>query len=50
MAPSKPTALAHQQPDQLIAGVPNELLLPGAIGFLAVVILGVFTMSRVTSR
>jgi hypothetical protein len=38
------------QQEQVIAGVPNELLLPGAIGFLAVVILGVFTISRLTSR
>ena len=35
-----------QQPDQLVAGVPNELLLPGAIVTLAVVIIGVFTVSR----
>jgi CBS domain-containing protein len=38
------------QQEQVIAGVPNELLLPGAIGFLAVVILGVFTISKITSR
>ena len=45
----KPTSQAkqkQQQPDQLVAGVPNELLLPGAIVTLAVVIIGVFTMSR----
>ncbi|KAF2758185.1 CBS-domain-containing protein [Pseudovirgaria hyperparasitica] len=36
--------------EQLIAGVPNELLLPGAIVTLAVVIVGVFTLSRSTSR
>ncbi|KAG6022154.1 hypothetical protein E4U19_005207 [Claviceps sp. Clav32 group G5] len=35
---------------QLIAGVPNDLLLPGAIVTLAVVIVGVFTISRATSR
>ena len=34
------------QRDQLVAGVPNELLLPGAIVTLAVVIIGVFTFSR----
>jgi PB1 domain len=39
-----------QQQEQLIAGVPNELLLPGAILTLAVVIIGVFTISRATSR
>ncbi|KAI1258672.1 hypothetical protein F5Y18DRAFT_412407 [Xylariaceae sp. FL1019] len=36
--------------DQVIAGVPNELLLPGAIVTLAVVIVGVFTIARATSR
>ncbi|KAL2752059.1 hypothetical protein ACRALDRAFT_1045235 [Sodiomyces alcalophilus JCM 7366] len=35
--------------EQVIAGVPNELLLPGAIVTLAVVIVGVFTISRLTS-
>jgi len=38
------------QPDQVIAGVPNELLLPGAIVTLAVVIAGVFTVSRMSNR
>ncbi|OAA73612.1 mitochondrial ribosomal protein subunit S4 [Cordyceps fumosorosea ARSEF 2679] len=36
--------------EQLIAGVPNDLLLPGAIVTLAVVIVGVFTIARATSR
>ncbi|KAL2266708.1 hypothetical protein VTJ83DRAFT_6060 [Remersonia thermophila] len=40
----------HQAADQIIAGVPNELLLPGAIAFLAVAIVGVFTISRLSSR
>ncbi|KAH8668765.1 ribosomal protein subunit S4 [Xylariales sp. PMI_506] len=35
---------------EVIAGVPNELLLPGAIVTLAVVIVGVFTISRLSSR
>jgi hypothetical protein len=35
---------------QVIAGVPNELLLPGAIVTLAVVIVGVFALTRATSR
>lgn len=39
----------HAQ-EQLIAGVPNDLLLPGAIVTLAVVIVGVFTITRATSR
>ncbi|KAF2399957.1 CBS and PB1 domain protein [Trichodelitschia bisporula] len=34
------------QEEQLIAGVPNDLLLPGAIVTLAVVIVGVFALSR----
>lgn len=38
------------EPEQVIAGVPNELLLPGAIVTLAVVIVGVFAIARVTSR
>lgn len=38
------------QQEQLIAGVPNDLLLPGAIVTLAVVIIGVFTIARATSR
>ncbi|KAI1489947.1 ribosomal protein subunit S4 [Biscogniauxia mediterranea] len=43
-------ASTHFEPEQVIAGVPNELLLPGAIVTLAVVIVGVFAISRVTSR
>ncbi|KAG5926076.1 hypothetical protein E4U53_003169 [Claviceps sorghi] len=35
---------------QLIAGVPNDLLLPGAIVTLAVVIVGVFTIARASSK
>ncbi|KAL0939741.1 uncharacterized protein CTRU02_206351 [Colletotrichum truncatum] len=42
-------AAPAQDPDQVIAGVPNELLLPGAIVTLAVVIVGVFTISRLTT-
>jgi hypothetical protein len=38
-----------QQPE-IIQGVPNDLLLPGAIGILAVVIVGVFVLGRSTSR
>lgn len=40
----------QQQQEQLIAGIPNDLLLPGAIVTLAVVIVGVFTISRATNR
>ncbi|KAF4589286.1 ribosomal protein subunit S4 [Ophiocordyceps camponoti-floridani] len=41
---------AARGPDQLIAGVPNDLLLPGAIVTLAAVIVGVFAITRATSR
>ena len=41
----KPPAQVKQQ-EQVIAGVPNEILLPGAIAALAVVIVGVFAFSR----
>lgn len=45
-------AVAQPQPkeEQLIGGVPNELLLPGAIVTLAVVILGVFAFSRAANK
>jgi len=41
---------APQTQEQVIAGVPNELLLPGAIVTLAVVIVGVFALTRATNR
>ncbi|WEW55409.1 hypothetical protein PRK78_000840 [Emydomyces testavorans] len=47
--PQKSLAQTLTQPSteqQLIAGVPNELILPGAIVTLAAVILGVFVLSR----
>lgn len=37
-------------PAQLISGVPNELLLPGAIVTLAAVIAGVFVLNRIGKR
>ncbi|CAD0013358.1 unnamed protein product [Aureobasidium pullulans] len=36
--------------EQLISGLPNELLLPGAIVTLAVAIIGVFAISRMSSK
>ena len=42
-------AQAAPKQEQFVAGVPNELLLPGAIVTLAVVIVGVFMISRVGS-
>lgn len=47
---SKKQAFAHHKEEQLIAGVPNDLLLPGAIVTLAVVIVGVFALGRATSK
>ncbi|OJJ47504.1 hypothetical protein ASPZODRAFT_131004 [Penicilliopsis zonata CBS 506.65] len=50
---SKPRQQAFPQPlpeEQYISGVPNDLLLPGAIVTLAAVIAGVFILSRATSR
>lgn len=41
---------AKQDVPELIAGVPNELLLPGAIATLAVVIVAVFALGRASSR
>ena len=42
----KQTFASAKAEEQLIAGVPNDLLLPGAIVTLAVVIVGVFAFSR----
>jgi hypothetical protein len=41
---------AAAKAEELIAGVPNDLLLPGAIFTLAVVIIGVFVIGRASSR
>lgn len=46
---TKQTKQAQMQ-EQIIAGVPNELLLPGAVGALAVVVMGVFIMSRSSNK
>jgi hypothetical protein len=46
----KKSSAHHAEPEQVIAGIPNELLLPGAIVTLAVVIVGVFAITRVSSR
>jgi PB1 domain len=43
-------AMTAAKEEQLISGVPNELLLPGAIVTLAVVIAGVFAFSRGSSK
>lgn len=42
-----PVSQSKQQPqEQIVSGVPNDLLLPGAIVTLAAVIVGVFAFSR----
>jgi hypothetical protein len=46
--PRQRPALAQQE--EIIPGVPNDLLLPGAIVTLAVVIVGVFALGRASSR
>ena len=46
----KQTVAQQKQEEQVITGVPNDLLLPGAIVTLAVVIVGVFAISRASSR
>jgi len=46
----KPAVAQPKQEEQVVPGVPNDLLLPGAIVTLAVVIIGVFAISRSTSR
>jgi hypothetical protein len=45
---SKGSAPAHPPQDDEIFGIPRDLLLPASIGALAVVIIGVFTISRLT--
>ncbi|KAL8833408.1 MAG: hypothetical protein Q9170_004289 [Blastenia crenularia] len=52
--PMKRDCRAHapgpKEAEQVIPGLSNDLLLPGAIVTLAVVIIGVFTLSRSSSR
>jgi hypothetical protein len=48
--PRTGTAAGSVAQEQVIAGVPNELLLPGAIAGLAVVIIAVFAFSRMSSN
>jgi hypothetical protein len=44
----QPSTVAKQE--ELITGVPNDLLLPGAIVTLAVVIVAVFALGRASNR
>lgn len=52
-APARERKIRHQQQQQpkpdLIAGIPNDLLLPGAVAALAVVLIGVFALGRSSS-
>ena len=43
-------ALAASKEEQLVTGIPNDLLLPGAIAALTVVIVAVFAFSRTSNR
>ena len=42
----KTTSAQSKQQEQMLSGIPNDLLLPGAIVTLAIVIVGVFAFSR----
>ena len=44
-----PPAPVHVIPNEDVFGIPRDLLLPASIGALAVAIIGVFTISRLTS-
>ncbi|KDQ54733.1 hypothetical protein JAAARDRAFT_37831 [Jaapia argillacea MUCL 33604] len=46
--PPQPPAYVHHPEPDVVLGIPKDLLLPASIGALAVVILGVFTISRLT--
>lgn len=48
-APSPPPAAAPVPLQEDVFGIPKDLLLPASIGALAVVIIGVFTISRLTA-
>ncbi|KIK71291.1 hypothetical protein GYMLUDRAFT_33433 [Collybiopsis luxurians FD-317 M1] len=47
--PPPPASHPHTLPGDEVMGIPKDLLLPASIGALAVVILGVFTISRLTA-
>lgn len=42
----RPVGPTKRKEEQIITGLPNEVLLPGAIATLAIVIIGVFAISR----
>lgn len=46
---SKTSSKAKAAPQQILAGVPNEVLLPGVVAGLAVVIVAVFALGRSTA-
>jgi hypothetical protein len=49
-SPRRGHASAKAKQEDIIAGVPNDLLLPGALVTLAVVIVAVFALGRASSR
>ena len=49
-AAPEPKAARHAPPADEVMGIPKDLLLPASIGALAIVIIGVFTISRLTAN
>ena len=49
-AAPEPKAARHAPPADDVMGIPKDLLLPASIGALAIVIIGVFTISRLTAN
>ena len=47
--PPAPIPVPVPEPEGDVFGIPRDLLLPASIGVLAAVIIGVFTISRLTS-
>jgi hypothetical protein len=45
-----PPVVPHAGPEETVLGIPKDLLLPASIGALAVVIIGLFTISRMADR
>ena len=50
VAPAEPRGASASAPQEEVFGIPKDLLLPASIGALAVAIIAVFTISRMTSN
>ena len=48
--PTRERKVRAQPKQDLIAGIPNDYLIPGAIAALAVILIGAFTLGRTSSR